>query len=240
MDTSLRATDPDLADLIERRLSVSARDADHLIELMTRVADLATEHISGADQAGITVELDDDAPMTIAPTDHRVQRFDNSQYEHDNGPCLQATRTDRVIDIGIAEMRELWPDLAAVSEQCGIGRVLAAPLHRRSIAVGSLNLYTDAATVTSISADSPVLVVLLDHLDRALDVYSNYSAVAEHAHALRGALEGRTIIDNALGMISELEQCSFDAAVEILDRKARIENVPRRAAADSVVAHRTI
>ncbi|WP_338890146.1 ANTAR domain-containing protein [Rhodococcus sovatensis] len=237
---SLRSIDPVLAALIDDRLTLTIHDADHLIELMSRAADLAVEYISGADHAGITVVFQGSDPLTIAPTDERVKEFDASQYRIDAGPCLRATRTDRTVDIDMAEMTRLWPELAAVSRLCGISRVLAAPVHRHRQSVGSLNMYTDERTTAVISAVSPVLAILLEHLDRGMDDYSDSLAALERVNALRTALENRVVIENALGTITELAGCTRDEASDLLSRKARQENTTLRVAADRTIADRSL
>lgn len=237
---ALRSSDPALADLIDARLTLQIHDADHLVELMNRVAELAVDHIAGADHAGMTVVLEGSDPFTIAPTDKRVKEFDRSQYDLDAGPCLLATRSDHVVEIDLPDMISRWPDLAAVSQECGISRVLAAPIHRHNEAVGSLNLYTDIDTAVIISSTSAVLAVLLVHLDRAMNDYCDNLAAARQVQVLRSALEDRTIIDNALGIITETRRCSHDEAVEILDAAARAENTGLRSIASRIVADRAL
>lgn len=237
---SLRSTDPLLAALIDDRLTLTVHDADHLIELMSRAADLAVKYISGADHAGITVVFHGSDPLTIAPTDERVKEFDASQYRIDAGPCLRASRTDRTVAFDMAEMTLLWPELAAVSKLCGISRVLAAPVHRRRQSVGSLNMYTDEQTTAVISAVSPVLVMLLEHLDRGMDDYSDSVSALGRVTILRTALENRAVVENALGIITESTGCTRDEASDLLSHKAREQNTSLRAAADQVVADRSL
>ncbi|MFI8567041.1 ANTAR domain-containing protein [Rhodococcus sp. NPDC078407] len=236
--SGLRATDPVLADLFDTRLALSMLDADHLVELMTRVAELAVEHIAGADHAGITVVLDTSAPLTVGPTDERVEVFDRSQYELDVGPCLLATRTDRFVDVDLREMSRLWPELAEVSRQCGISRVFAAPLHRHDESVGSLNLYTDSRTTVVVSSTSPALLALLEHLDSGMADYSDNLAAARQAEVLRSALEDRATVDFAVGIIAQSRGCTQQEAVHIFDTVAGHDTERRRSTARRIVADR--
>ncbi|MBY4275284.1 ANTAR domain-containing protein [Rhodococcus fascians] len=235
---SLRTTDPALADLIDSRLTLSVLDADHLVELMTRVAELAVEHIAGADHAGITVVLDTAAPLTVGPTDERVEVFDRSQYELGVGPCLLAAESNRFVDIDLPEMTRRWPDLAEVSKVCGISRVFAAPLHRYDESVGSLNLYTDSRTAVVVSATSPVLRALLERLDSGMDDYSDNLAAARHVEVLRFALEDRATIEFAVGIIVQSRGCSHEEALRIFDAMAGHDAEHRRSVAERIVADR--
>ncbi|MBM7241928.1 ANTAR domain-containing protein [Rhodococcus fascians] len=238
--SSLRSTDPALADLIDSRLSLSVLDADHLVELMTRVAELAVEHIAGADHAGITVVLDTAAPLTVGPTDERVEMFDRSQYELGVGPCLLAAESNRFVDIDLPEMTRRWPDLAEVSRACGISRVFAAPLHRYDESVGSLNLYTDSSTAVVVASTSPVLRTLLERLDSGMDDYSDNLAAARHVELLRSALEDRATIEFAGGIIVQSRGCSHDEAKRIFDAVAGHDADRRRSVAERIVADREL
>ena len=236
--SGLRSADPVLADLFDARLALSVLDADHLVELMTRVAELAVEYIAGADHAGITVVLDTSAPLTVGPTDERVEIFDRSQYELDVGPCLSATRSDRFVDVDLPEMTRLWPDLAEVSRKCGISRVFAAPLHRHNESVGSLNLYTDSRTTVVVSSTSPVLLALLEHLDTGMSDYSDTLAAARRAEVLRSALDDRASVDFAVGIIAQSRGCTQVDAARIFDSLAGHDPERRRSAARRIVADR--
>ncbi len=236
----LKLTDPHLAAIIESRMRLPVSGADHIVELMTRASELAVEHITGADHAGITIAFDPDGPFTVAPTDDLVQQFDDAQYEMDSGPCLLASRTDKIVETNLSIMSQLWPDLAITAYRCGIDRVLAAPLHRRHVSVGSLNLYTDADATTSISPTSATLMDLLEHLDRGLDEYSDHMAASTAATAVHDAVDDRTVIEQAVGVIIGRLDCSHDAAVDALLDKAAAENVGVREAAERVLRDRAV
>lgn len=233
-------SDPELASAVEIRLSLPIRGSDDLIELMARVAAIAVQHIAGADHAGITAAFDDIAPFTVAPTDERVSSFDRAQYEFDGGPCLLAARTDRIVHFDLAEMGQLWPDLSITAHQSSIRRVTAAPLHHRAISIGSLNLYTDHSTAATILTTSDLLPVLLGHLDRGLDEFGLHLTSTALAHELLQGVETRALIDNAIGVIMGLRHCSDIQAADLLDSKARTEDISRRDAARRVLDDRAL
>lgn len=236
----LRTTDPVLASLIEEKLSLPVHTGDDMVELMTRAAALAVQHIMGADHAGITAAFDEVAPFTVAPTDDEVRRFDRTQYELGGGPCLLASKTDQIVDIDVTEMGKRWPDLAITAHETRIRCVVAAPLHRRRISIGSLNLYTDAGTAETPSSTSPVLMVLLEHLDRGLDDFGDHLTTTTLASQLQQSVETRMLVDSAVGMVMGLTHCSYDDAVDRLESKARTENVSRRVAATRILNDRSL
>lgn len=237
---TLADIDPALAGVISQRLTVPMHGADHILELMTRAAELAVEHVIGADHAGITIAFDGETPFTIAPTDERVQQFDNAQYELNSGPCLLAARTDKPVNVDLTAISQLWPGLASAAHHSGIGRVAASPLHRRDVSVGSLNLYTDADAADAVSHDSAVLIELLRLLDRGLDKYSEYTAAAAAVRALHESVDLRANIDRAVGVISASTDCSYDTAFARLIAKADADRIDLREAAERVIRDRGI
>lgn len=238
--TPLSTSNPELAAIIELRLDLPIRNGDDVVELMTRVAGLAVQHVAGADHAGITAVLDPLQPFTVGPTDPLVGVFDRSQYRLGDGPCLLAARSDAVVEFDLARLDLRWPDLGAAARECGIVCIVAAPLHRGSTSVGSLNLYSDIGVRRTPSATSAVLVVLLAHLDRGLGAFGVHLSATEHAQALQSSVESRSTIAHALGVIAELTHGTHRAAVDLLEAKARTEGSSVRTAAERVVEHRAL
>jgi hypothetical protein len=110
-------------------------------DLLEAVARLAAEWIPGCDFASITL-IRDGAPATVASSDVRALRVDELQYSGGQGPCLQAARTDEVVEIH---------DLAAFSAEpggwareaidVGIRAVLALPIASDANIAAALNLF---------------------------------------------------------------------------------------------------
>lgn len=237
---SLAATAPDLAARIDDTLTFPILGGDYVVELMSRVCELAVEHINGADHAGISIEFDGHDPFTVAPTDDRVTVFDHAQYDTGAGPCLSARRSNSFVSVDLRQMGRLWPDLSITANQCGIDRVLAAPLHRRQHPIGSLNLYTDAATPATISPASAVLAVLLWHLDRCLTDYSDHLENSDYARDLHRAVTDRAVYHYAVGVIAETLRCSRADAADALAATARVDNAPLGDVAARIVRTRQL
>ena len=128
-----------------RLLDLLVETAD-LNNLLGEVADLAVESIPGCDFASITV-IRGGAPATVAWSDERAARVDEIQYSGGQGPCLQAGRTDEVVEVhdlaessleGLAS-EEGWRREAV---EVGIHAVLALPIASDASIAAALNLYT--------------------------------------------------------------------------------------------------
>lgn len=237
---SLAATNPDLAARIDDTLTFPILGGDYVVELMSRATELAVAHIDGADHAGISIEFDGHAPFTIAPTGDRVTVFDHAQYEGNSGPCLTARRTDTVVRVDLRQMGRLWPDLSITAHQCCIDRVFAAPLHCRQHPIGSLNLYTDAATPATISPGSAVLALLLFHLDRCLADYSDHLEASDNARDLHQTVTDNAVYHQAIGVIAETLRCSRADAADALAATAQVDSAPLGDVAARIVRTRQL
>ena len=127
--------------------SAAGRLLDLLIEtpdlndLLRAAADLAVESLPGCDYASITV-IRDGAPATVAASDERATAFDELQYSHGQGPCLQAARTDAVVHVPelASSIWDIpWKDAAAAA---GIQSVLALPIASDADIAAALNLFS--------------------------------------------------------------------------------------------------
>lgn len=112
-----------------------------LTELLTAVAELAVETIPGCDSASITV-IHDGNPTTVAYSDERALAVDETQYSDGHGPCLQAARTDEVVEVAdllTSAVHEPWRRVAL---DAGITATLSLPIASEANIVAALNLHT--------------------------------------------------------------------------------------------------
>ena len=67
-----------------------------LRESLHRVAELSVGAVYGADGAGVTWVVSG-TPTTVSAAGEIVRRFDEIQYAFDEGPCLEAYRTQKAV-----------------------------------------------------------------------------------------------------------------------------------------------
>jgi hypothetical protein len=122
-------------------LLVETRD---LNDLLAAVADLAVESIPTCDFASITV-IRHGAPATVASSDARAARVDEVQYSGGQGPCLQAARSDEVVevhDLSRSERHSASGGWRREAVDVGVRAVLALPIASDADVAAALNLYT--------------------------------------------------------------------------------------------------
>ncbi|MGQ1795993.1 GAF and ANTAR domain-containing protein [Kocuria oceani] len=172
---------------------------------------------------------------TVASSSPRAEALDEIQYHYGDGPCLAAAREHRVVHVEDTGADPRWPDYGKAAAAAGIGAALGVPLELGGEAAAGLNVYAerpgtfDAATievvtrqVASVSASLALAVRLARHRDTETD--------------LRAAMESRTTIDLAVGIVMAQNRCSQERAVQILRAASSHRNVKLRDLAADLVA----
>jgi hypothetical protein len=142
------------AQITARLLDLLAQTAD-VEKLLVEVARLAVDTVPGCDLASVTV-IRDGGPATVASSDERAQQVDQAQYAADDGPCLQAARSDEPVqhdDItGTAmpgrrpENGHGGPPWQHTARQAGIKATLSLPIASDPDVLAALNLYSLTGT----------------------------------------------------------------------------------------------
>jgi len=92
---------------------------------------------------GLSLTLvDDNVTLTLVASDPDTTQLDAMQYL-DGGPCVEATRTDRLVEINEADLldEERWSLFARASASQGVQSSLSMPLVDQGRVVGGVNLY---------------------------------------------------------------------------------------------------
>jgi putative methionine-R-sulfoxide reductase with GAF domain len=111
-----------------------------LVGTAEKAANLAVTAIHGADMAGVAL-LEDGFISTGGASIELVEEIDSYQYASDEGPCLEAIRTNHVVSIDSTTFDKRWPYFSKKTSAKGVGSVLSSPLFTQGRVIGSLNLY---------------------------------------------------------------------------------------------------
>jgi hypothetical protein len=191
--------DPAGIERLQFILGIPADTPDRVLELMSRCTDAAVDILEGVDHAGITASFDGH-PLTVAPTDTAVERFDQQQYEFDDGPCLHALRTAETTRMDVAEVGRRWPPLGSAARKARLTGFLATPLFAEGVSVGSLNLYSHT-TVSDTTHTNDLVTILADYLNTALESINLIARQGRAARTLRDAIASRIEIEHAVGVL---------------------------------------
>lgn len=218
------------------QLAQSLYSADDVSEVMSRIIDAGTA-IVGGDVASITVMDADGRFSTPATSDDLALRLDEAQYDNDDGPCLEATRRGGV---GLARSADLaaetsWPGFSRRAVALGVRSVLSIGIFPDTAPprMGALNFYSRTADGLA-DADVDVAVILSAHLAAAIAALQEVEAAKAHAAHLSRALEARTVIGQAIGILMERRGLPAAEAFEVLSQASQRLNVKLRTLAGQV------
>ncbi len=209
---------------LAERMTAAARELQHETEpqaILDLAARLAVQNVQGCDAAGITLVRKGRISETPAYTSEAVKRSDDLQQELDEGPNLEVIREhDLTQSPNLAEDHR-WPTWGPLAvAELGLNSTLCLRLFTVEDLVGALNLYSsrpgafDEAAVQDAQA-------LAAHV--AVAVVS-----ARRIAQLHEALDSRTSIAAAVGILMERFGLSYDRAFAVLGRISSQGNVKIR------------
>jgi transcriptional regulator with GAF, ATPase, and Fis domain len=200
-------------------------------ETLQRIVNSAVA-LLGCESAGMLVTRKGNKLEAITATDPIAEKADKLQVEWHEGPGIAAVsdaRTTLVSDTA-ADMR--WPRWAAGTRDLHLGSVLAVRLWTSQATLGALNLY--ARSPGWFDPDAlPVAEVLGRHASIAL-------ASARQEDSLQQAIEARTLIGQAQGILMERFDLDEQSAFKVLRRHSQNTNLKLNEVARVLVNSRTL
>ena len=200
-----------------------------LADALSAIASHGTEAL-GADMAGLTLNDGAGRATTVVYTDHMVPEIDQAQYDSDRGPCLHALRSKSNVLITDVNTDGRFPEYAVAAARHGIHASMSVPLCVAGRGIGALNFY-DHRTAH------------FDDRRSGGDVFAQLSAIvaaycdrAEEADNLQRAVESRSTIEQAKGIIMATSGCSPDRAFDLLREQSQAQNRKLRTIAEEIVA----
>ncbi len=208
---------------------------DSFEDLMQQTAELAARTVPAATTCGITL-AEGGRAVTVGSADALARLLDERQYDLDQGPCLEALATERVVysaDFGTETRWNGYPTQAVVH---GIRSVYSSPLMADRTAIGALNLY--GHDPDAFDEDSQRAAALFSRLTSTMITAAlrHYDEVTLTDH-LRAALSSRSIIDQAMGIVMSMQRCGPQEAFEVLRTVSQNRNIPLREIAAELVAN---
>ena len=212
-------------------------ESDDIQEFLQDFTDLLARQLSlgGPDRWCAVSLLRDRKAATAASSSPQALALDELQNSFTDGPCMTAIRADTVIRAGDLRSDGRWPEYAAAAQEQGVRAVLGLPFRLDDEAKAGLNVYSatphdfDPSTVESI-------VLHVDQASSALRLAVRQALHSDTARDLRAAMESRTVIDLAVGILMGRNRCGQEEAVEILKRASNHRNVKLRDLAAELVA----
>lgn len=170
-----------------------------LTEALSSVAQLAVQAVPGAEGAGLTL-LESDRVDTKVSTADFVTAVDDIQYSLGQGPCLSAAAEGVTVQSPALGADSRWPDFGVRAAALGVHSALSIPLTTSTGVVGALNIY---AHPTHAFSEQSAEMGHLFAVPAAIAVQNAHvlAQAVRLAEQLQHALAGRSIIDQAIGIL---------------------------------------
>jgi GAF domain-containing protein len=202
--------------------------ADGMPHTLEELVDLAPEFFPAADHVGVSL-VERGTMRTPAASHERLRELDEWQYELGEGPCREAIRQHCTVRVDDLATDPRWPAWgAAMAEELGIRSSLSFRLFTRPDDTwGALNVYS--RTPRAFSEDDVV------HGQVVAAMAAVALARSLNDEQLTRALESRTVIGQATGIIMERYGLDDQRAFEVLRRLSSHDNIKLRDLAVRVV-----
>lgn len=212
-------------------------DSPDVEDFLTHLARFASERLSGPDsrvRCGVTL-LRPRKHGTVASSDQVARKLDELQYAHEDGPCMEATRTETLVYVSdvVGDMR--WPEYFAHASKHNVRSILAVPVILDGEAAAALNLYAEAPDAFGPDR-AAVAQQFAAEASQGLRLAVRIAHLTDTGQNLTTAMSSRTTIDLAAGIIMAQNKCSQEQAVSILKAAASARNKKLRDIATAVVA----
>lgn len=195
--------------------------------------ELAVQNVGGCDAASVSIVYAKRKVSTPASTDNMAVIGDRLQYETGEGPCLSAIWEEETVYVPDLAHDPRWlqwgPRLA---ETTGVRSSFSVRLFTVKDTLGALNMYATTAGAFSVE-DKAEGVALAAHIAVAV-------AAAQNLKDYENALDSRTIIAQACGMVMERFNIDSIRAFALLSRLSQTQNVKLRDLAAELVHTRRL
>ena len=212
--------DADVKSLSELDLSTHTLDT-----ILVSVGKLGIEVLEGWDAAATTL-VERDKVTTYGATDERIQLVDQFQYDARRGPCVDALGGD-IQYLDGNEIKPEWRGFAEMAADHDVYSVLSFPLEVKGEVIGALNFYSgqrDAVRPGQRQEGNAFAAQAAISLAGAKRLHG----LSVQVDQLEEALQSRTMIGQATGILMAQEGLSSDEAFQKLVQVSQASNIKLR------------
>ncbi|WP_229054690.1 GAF and ANTAR domain-containing protein [Aeromicrobium sp. Leaf350] len=167
---------------------------------------------------------------TPAATSERVGQAHQLQLQFQEGPCYDAITGRATYLTNDVCHDQRWPQWGPAVAEIGIRSAVGVQLATRGRSYGSLNVYANEEDAFS-ERDAEIIEMLAAHATTAF-------AAAHQAEGLQTAMDSRSLIGQAQGIVMQTFAIDAHTAFEFLKRISQHENHRLVALAEAIVVQR--
>ena len=226
-ESSLARTLVELADTLVADFDV--------VELLTLLAGRCVD-VLGVSAAGLMLAGPDGDLRVVASSSEAMRVLELFELQAKEGPCLDCYRSGQpAAQPDLATPTSHWPLFAAETLDAGFRSVHALPMRLRGNVMGVLSLFRVEAGEMQ-RADLDAAQALADVATIAILQHRATVEAQVLKQQLHHALNGRTVIEHAKGVVAEREGLNMEQAFAVLRRYARDHNLRLVGVAEAVTA----
>jgi GAF domain-containing protein len=201
-------------------LLLSTPDVEQFLAEVTR---LAADSVTSPASVGVTT-ASESGLRTVAASDERAALVDEEQYGDGEGPCLEALRVGKFIEVEDQLIDDRWPAYRDKAVELGVRCSLSYPLTVQDRVVGALNVYGFERPHGFTEEDRQGVATFATQAATALAVAMRFAKQAEISEQLEVALTSRSVIDQAIGVLMGQQRCDADTAFALLRSHSQNNN----------------
>jgi GAF domain-containing protein len=213
--------------------------SESVAEFLGHLSSLAAATLSR--ESGSTVEVGVTLKRrrrtdTVAGSSPHAVKLDRIEQQLGDGPCIEALRVKSTILLGDVRSDPRWPAYQAELEKIGCYSTLGVPLEIGEDSSAALNFFTGH---TNVFTDAVVREAedFADIAGRALRLAVRLGSAQNLADDLKAAMQSRTSIDLACGVIMGQNRCSQEEGMAILAKVSSHRNQKLRVVAEEMLAN---
>lgn len=200
------------------------------------VLQLALANVAGARASSVVARGGDGQLVTLMAAGNGSWVLDAAQLA-DEGPCVDAVANGEPSRAVLPDPR--WPALSAAARESGTSAVVSVPGQVGGRPEMALNLYGATGELWR-SPSMRTARLLADHAAWLLAYSSELSEARREATNLKFALESRTVIAQAQGILMGRQHINSAAAFDVLRRASQRSNTKLRDMAADIVAQTAV
>lgn len=213
---------------------VGSENGVEFLSGLSRLAAAAVSEAAGDDiQCAITLKIKR-RPATAAGSSARAITLDHIEQELGDGPCVRALKEMAPVIVDDVERDPRWQTLNRRLAENNVRSTLGVPLEISGDASAALNFFaTKPGVFTADVYDKAVGFAAAAHNTLNLSVRINNAQ--NRADDLEAAMQSRTAINLACGVIMAQNRCSQEEAMAILTKVSSNRNRKLRDVASELI-----
>jgi GAF domain-containing protein len=217
-----------------QNLVLDSHDVEYFLNNLARIASSNLSTPGHEVFCGVTL-LRPRHAETVASSSEAALQLDEIQYSYGDGPCLTAARSLKLVYVPDTRTDTRWPEYFAAIAEHGMLSILGVPVPLEGEADCALNLYSSTANGFTPEA-AEAASDFAREASRSLRLAVRIAHLSDKEAHLSAALESRTTIDLAVGIIMGQNKCSQSTAMNILKAASNSRNQKVRTVAERIIA----